>query len=138
MGVLCMKVFTVVRWLVVVLCLLAAVAIVYAETTGKEAAPVTATTIIDNNSTAVSIGMVVMLVGVAVTLVTSMVTAKNHMDNSDIHASSGTLSAKFAEKTDCVVKHATVDHKFERLFAKLEDVSNDISYIRGKFDERGN
>ena len=133
-----MKAFTVFRWLMVVLCVVTAVAIVCAETTGKESAPVTATAIIDNNSTAVSIGMVVMLVGIAVTLVTSMNTSKNHIANEDIHNSSGVLAAKFAEKSDCAVKHAGVDHKFERLFSKLDDLSNDVSYIRGKFDERGN
>ena len=138
LGVLGMRLFTIFRWLVVVLCIITAAAIVYAESTGKDVVPVTATTIIDNNSTAVSIGMVVTLVGIAVTLVASMNTSKNHIANEDIHNPSGVIAAKYAEKTDCAAKHQAVDHNFERLFGKLDEFGKDLSYIRGKFDERGN
>ena len=127
-----MKAFTVFRWLMVVLCVVTAVAIVCAETTGKESAPVTATAIIDNNSTAVSIGMVVLLISVAITLVTSMVTAKNHMANTDIHQTSGNLQQTFATKTDCTAKHQSVDASFLRVHERFDDIKSDLAYIKGK------
>lgn len=131
LGVIGMRLFTIFRWLVVVLCLLTAAAIVYAETTGTAVKP-PVTTILDDQSILFSGSMVILLITVAITLVTSMVTAKNHMANTDIHPTSGNLQQTYATKTDCTAKHQSVDASFLRIHERFDDIKSDLAYIKGK------
>ena len=121
----------VLRGLIVVVGVTTATAIVY----GQTSTGLGTKTIIDENNILFSWGIVVLCIGVVAATVTAMTQSKMHIGNKDIHQSTGALAIAYANKTECVKKHESIDSNFARVHERLDEMTRIMGKIEAKLEK---
>ena len=129
-------------WLMVVLiCLTMALTIAYSQTTANASSAKSTEgekpTIVSEDKTLFSWGVVAALLAAAGAAATAMAQTNAHIKNTDIHHSGEKLSDKFQKKDDCQAKQASIKEDFQRVHSRLDEQSQILGRIEGKLDTFG-